>query len=402
MTHIVVVGAGQAGASLVGKLRGEGFEGDITLLGAEDGPPYQRPALSKGYLLGELERERLYLRPRDWYEGNDINLRTGTRAVSVDAAAKSVTLSDGETLTYDHLAFTTGSHPRLLPDAIGGNLDRVYQVRDLADADAMTPEFVAGRKLLIIGGGYIGLEAAAVAAKLGLEVILVEMADRILQRVAAPETSDYFRDLHRAHGVDIREGVGLDHLIGDDQVTGAVLSDGTTVQCDFAIVGVGIYPATALAEGAGVACDNGIVTDINGRTSDPSIWAAGDCATLDWNGAQIRLESVGNAIDQAECVACNMLGGDVAYAPKPWFWSDQFDIKLQIAGLNLGYTDVVVRKIDDAQSHWYYAGDTLIAVDAMNDPRSYMIGKRLIEAGKSPMPSLIADPETDMKALLRA
>jgi len=366
MTHIVVVGAGQAGASLVGKLRGEGFEGDITLLGAEDGPPYQRPALSKGYLLGELERERLYLRPRDWYEGNDINLRTGTRAVSVDAAAKSVTLSDGETLTYDHLAFTTGSHPRLLPDAIGGNLDRVYQVRDLADADAMTPEFVAGRKLLIIGGGYIGLEAAAVAAKLGLEVILVEMADRILQRVAAPETSDYFRDLHRAHGVDIREGVGLDHLIGDDQVTGA------------------------------------IVTDINGRTSDPSIWAAGDCATLDWNGAQIRLESVGNAIDQAECVACNMLGGDVAYAPKPWFWSDQFDIKLQIAGLNLGYTDVVVRKIDDAQSHWYYAGDTLIAVDAMNDPRSYMIGKRLIEAGKSPMPSLIADPETDMKALLRA
>lgn len=402
MTHIVVIGAGQAGASLVGKLRSEGFEGEITLLGAEDGPPYQRPALSKGYLLGEMERERLYLRPREWYEGNDINLRTGTRAVDVDAAAKSVTLSDGEVLNYDHLAFTTGSHPRQLPDAIGGNLDRVFQVRDLADADAMTPEFVAGRKLLIIGGGYIGLEAAAVASKLGLDVVLVEMADRILQRVAAPETSDYFRDLHRAHGVDIREGVGLARLIGEDRVTGAELTDGTTLDCDFAIVGVGIYPATALAEGAGVTCDNGIVTDTQGRTSDPHVWAAGDCATLDWHGTPIRLESVGNAIDQAECVARNMLGADVAYAPKPWFWSDQFDVKLQIAGLNLGYTDVVTRKVDDAQSNWYYAGETLIAVDAMNDPRSYMIGKRLIEAGKSPAATVIADPTTDMKALLRA
>lgn len=402
MTHIVVIGAGQAGASLVGKLRAEGFEGDVTLLGAEDGPPYQRPALSKGYLLGEMERERLYLRPREWYEGNEITLRTGTRAVSVDAAARTVTLTGDEVLSYDHLAFTTGSHPRQLPDAIGGNLDAVFQVRDLADADAMTPEFVAGRKLLIIGGGYIGLEAAAVASKLGLEVVLIEMADRILQRVAAPETSDYFRELHRAHGVDIREGVGLVRLIGDGRVTGAKLSDGSTVGCDFAIVGVGIYPATALAESAGVTVDNGIVTDTHGRTSDPHIWAAGDCATLDWHGTQIRLESVGNAIDQAECVARNMLGAETAYQPKPWFWSDQFDCKLQIAGLNTGYTQVVTRKIGDAQSHWYYRDDTLLAVDAMNDPRSYMIGKRLIEAGKSPAPSVIADPDTDMKALLKA
>jgi 3-phenylpropionate/trans-cinnamate dioxygenase ferredoxin reductase subunit len=401
MSHIVVIGAGQAGASLVGKLRSEGFEGDITLLGAESGPPYQRPALSKGYLLGEMERERLYLRPREWYDGNDINLRTGTRAVSVDAATQTVTLEGGEVLKYDHLAFTTGSHPHLLPDAIGGNLDGVFQVRDLADADAMTPEFVEGRRLLIIGGGYIGLEAAAVAAKLGLNVVLVEMADRILQRVAAPETSDYFRDLHRAYGVDIREGVGLKSLLGDGRVTGAVLTDGTTVDCDFAIVGVGIYPATGLAEAAGVTCDNGIVTDAHGRTSDPHIWAAGDCATLDWHGHQIRLESVGNAIDQAEIVARNMLGADVAYQPKPWFWSDQFDVKLQIAGLNIGYNRIITRKAGDAQSHWYYRDDTLLAVDAMNDPRNYMTGKRLIEAGKSPSPSAIEDPETDMKALLR-
>ena len=401
MNHIVVIGAGQAGASLVAKLRTDGFAGAITLIGGEAEPPYQRPALSKAYLLGEMERERLNLRPREWYDSNDITLRTGTRVVSVDAAAKTVTLEGDEVLAYDELAFTTGSHPRLLPAAIGGELDGVFLVRDLADADAMAPEFVAGRKLLIIGGGYIGLEAAAVAAKLGLHVTLLEMADRILQRVAAPETSDYFRGLHADHGVDIREGVGLTRLIGDDRVTGAVLTDGTTLDCDFAIVGVGIYPATLLAEAAGVSVNNGIVTDSLGRTSDPHIWAAGDCATLDWHGEQIRLESVGNAIDQAECVARNMLGADVAYDPKPWFWSDQYDCKLQIAGLNTGYTKIVTRKTGDSRSHWYYRDATLLAVDAMNDPRSYMIGKRLIEAGKSPAPSVIADPATDMKALLR-
>ncbi len=401
MGHIVVIGAGQAGASLVAKLRSEGYDGDITLIGAEAEPPYQRPALSKAYLLGEMERERLFLRPREWYDTHNITLRTRTRAVSVDAVAKTVTLEGEEVLAYDNLAFTTGSHPRTLPSAIGGDLEGVFSVRDLADADAMTPEFVAGRRLLIIGGGYIGLEAAAVAAKLGLHVVLVEMADRILQRVAAPETSDYFRALHTAHGVDIREGVGLDRLIGDGRVTGAILTDGTELACDFAIVGVGIYPATLLAETAGITCDNGIVTDAHGRTSDPHIWAAGDCATLDWHDTQIRLENVGNAIDQAELVARNMLGANESYVPKPWFWSDQYDCKLQIAGLNTGYTQVVTRKTGDALSHWYYNDDTLLAVDAMNDPRNYMIGKRLIEAGKSPAPAMVADPETDMKALLK-
>ncbi|MBT8411530.1 MAG: FAD-dependent oxidoreductase [Octadecabacter sp.] len=401
MTHIVVIGAGQAGASLVAKLRGEGFDGDITLIGGEPVPPYQRPPLSKAYLLGEMDEARLYLRPLDWYAENNIFLRTGTRAVSVNAAAKVVTLEADEAVPYDQLAFTTGSHPRTLPSAIGGDLNGVYCVRDLADADAMAPEFTEGRRVLIIGGGYIGLEAAAVAAKKGLNVTLVEMADRILQRVACPETSDYFRDLHRTHGVDIREGVGLERLLGDDHVTGAVLSDGTELTLDFAIVGVGIIPATILAESAGVRVDNGIITDTYGRTTDPHIWAAGDCSTLDWQGAQIRLESVGNAIDQAECVACNMLGAGQPYQPKPWFWSDQYDCKLQIAGLNMGYTDIVVRKDGVALSHWYYRNERLIAVDAMNDPRNYMIGKRLIEAGKSPAPEVIKDPATDMKALLK-
>ena len=403
MAHFVIVGGGQAGSSLVAKLRSCGFDGDITLIGAEAVPPYQRPPLSKAYLLGEMDEPRLYLRPAEYYADNAITLRTGTRVVAIDPAAQTLTLEGGEEMTYDALALTTGSHPRLLPAAIGGDLEGVYTVRDLQDADAMAPEFAQGRRVLIIGGGYIGLEAAAVAAKKGLHVTLVEMADRILQRVACPETSDYFRTLHREHGVDIREGIGLDRLLGDDHVTGARLADGSTLEVDFAIVGVGITPASILAESAGLMIDNGIATDLHGRTSDPHIWAACDCASFEFNGTRIRLESVGNAIDQAEVVAQNMMGGDVPYHAKPWFWSDQFDCKLQIAGLNAGYDAVHVRRGEHGgQSHWYYHAGQLVAVDAMNDPRDYMVGKRLIEAGKSPDPALIIDPATDMKALLRA
>lgn len=401
MSHIVVIGAGQAGSSLTAKLRALGFDGQVTLIGEETAPPYQRPPLSKKYLLGEMELERLYLRPESFYADQNIDLRLGTKVTNIDAAAKTVGLGD-ETLSYDQLALTTGSTPRLLPAAIGGDLDGVFPVRTLVDVDAMSTAFEAGGHVLIIGGGYIGLEAAAVAASKGLQVTLVEMADRILQRVACPETSDYFRDLHTNHGVRILEGVGLERLTGDDHVTGAVLSNGDTLDIDFAIVGVGIAPATGLAEMAGLTLENGIQTDAHGRTSDPSIWAAGDCASFPYRGARIRLESVPNAIDQAEVVAANMLGGSEDYVAKPWFWSDQYDIKLQIAGLNTGYDRIITRKDGGAQSHWYYAGETLLAVDAMNDPRGYMIGKRLIEAGKSPAPDVIANPDTDMKALLRA
>ena len=404
MTHIVVIGAGQAGASLVAKLRSQGFDGQITMIGVEPVPPYQRPPLSKAYLQGDMAEERLYLRPAAFYADHQIDLRLDTRADAIDAKARTVSLSDGSTLSYDHLALTTGSQPRTLPASIGGTLDGVFCVRDLKDADAMAPAFTAGKKVLIIGGGYIGLEAAAVASKLGLHVTLVEMADRILQRVAAPETSDYFRDLHLSHGVDIREAVGLDRLTGEGHVSGAKLTDGTMLEIDFAIVGVGVTPAIALAENAGLATRNGITTNALGQTSDPHIWAAGDCASSIFKGETIRLESVGNAIDQAETVAINMLGADHPYTPKPWFWSDQYDCKLQIAGLNTGYDAVYVRMGDTSgvQSNWYYKGDTLLAVDAMNDPRNYMIGKRLIEAGKSPSPAAITDPATDMKGLLSA
>ncbi|UYV37627.1 FAD-dependent oxidoreductase [Rhodobacteraceae bacterium D3-12] len=401
MTNIIVIGAGQAGSSLTAKLRNLGFEGEITLIGEESAPPYQRPPLSKAYLLGDMDLERLYLRPESFYADQNIALRLNTRVDSIDAANQSITIGD-ETLSYDMLALTTGSVPRRLPAAIGGTLEGVHVVRTLADVDAMGPEFAAGRRVLIVGGGYIGLEAAAVAAKKGLSVTLVEMADRILQRVAAPETSGFFRDLHGAHGVNIIEGVGLDTLTGDTRVTGAKLSDGSTLDVDFVIVGVGIAPGTALAEAAGLTLDNGIATDAQGRTSDPHIWAAGDCASFPYRGTRIRLESVPNAIDQAECVAENMLGAAKEYVAKPWFWSDQYDVKLQIAGLNVGYDRIVTRPGDKpgTTSFWYYAGDTLLAVDAMNDPRAYMIGKRLIEAGKSPDPAAVADPETALKSLM--
>ncbi|MGR3525722.1 MAG: NAD(P)/FAD-dependent oxidoreductase [Paracoccaceae bacterium] len=403
MTHVVVIGAGQAGSSLVAKLRNSGFDGRITLIGAEPVPPYQRPPLSKAYLLGDMTLDRLFLRPESFYAEHDIDLRLNTRVTGIDRAARIVRLGD-EVIRYDHLVLTTGSDPRRLPSSIGGALAGVFVVRDLADVDAMAPHVVAGRRALIVGGGYIGLEAAAVATKRGLEVTLVEMADRILQRVAAPETSAYFRALHQAHGVTIREGVGLDRLLGEGRVTGARLSDGTELAADLVIVGVGIAPATALAEAAGLEIENGIKVDARGQTSDPAIWAAGDCASFPWKAGRIRLESVPNAIDQAECVAENIMGAAKDYEAKPWFWSDQYDVKLQIAGLNTGYDHTVVRPGDKpgSQSVWYFRGDALLAVDAMNDPRAYMIGKRLIEAGQSPSPAVVADPETPLKSLMPA
>ncbi len=399
MSHIIVVGAGQAGSSLVVKLRNLGFDGDVTLIGEEPVPPYQRPPLSKNYLMGKMEKERLYLRPEAFYGEQNIRLQTNCPVSGLNPAEKTI-VANGKVIAFDQLALTTGSTPRRLPAAIGGALRGVYVLRSLGDMDAMSPEFQKGRHVLIVGGGYIGLEAAAVAAQKGLRVTLIELADRILQRVAAPETSNYYRSLHHGHGVDIREGVGLTRLTGDGRVTGATLTNGDAIAVDFVMAGVGIMPTVGLAQDAGLLIENGIWTDSQGRTSAPDIWAAGDCTSFPYRGGRIRLESVPNAIDQAEVVAANMLGAKVDYVAKPWFWSDQFDVKLQIAGLNTGYENVVARECGAARSFWYYCGDRLLAVDAMNDPRAYMIGKRLIEAGKTADKTMVADGNADLKALL--
>lgn len=399
MDRIVVVGAGQAGASLVAKLRQLGHKGQITLIGQEPVPPYQRPPLSKAYLLGEMTLERLFLRPESFYAEHGIDLRLDAQVTGLDLASRSVQIG-AERVPYDALALTTGAAPRHLPALTGGALDGVHVVRTLADVDGIAPEFHPGRRLVVVGGGYIGLEAAAVAAKKGLDVTVIEMAPRILQRVACAETSDAVRALHAAHGVRILESSGLERIEGASRVEAVHLSCGTRLPADVVIAGIGVTPATAVAEAAGLAVENGIVVDMQGRTSDPHVWAAGDCTAFPYRGTHMRLESVQNAIDQAEIVAENILGAGKDYDPVPWFWSDQYDVKLQIAGLNTGYDRVVVRQAD-ALSHWYFAGDKLLAIDALNDPRAFMVGKRLLEAGRSPAPSALADPATDLKALLK-
>jgi 3-phenylpropionate/trans-cinnamate dioxygenase ferredoxin reductase subunit len=402
--HVVVVGAGQAGLSVCAKLRELGHAGSLTLIGEEGQAPYQRPPLSKAYIRGEATVEQLLLRPATFYAQQRIDLSIGVRATRIAREAKAVHLSDGSALPYDKLVLTTGSCPRRLPEAMCGDLPGIYYLRSLADADALAHEIRPGRRALVIGGGYIGLEAAAVAASRGVLVTLVEAAERILQRVAAAECADYFRALHRAHGVDIREGVWLQGLRRQaGRLAGAALSDGTMLDVDFAIAGIGILPNQELAAAAGLETGNGIVVDAFCRTSDRDILAAGDCTSFPFADRHIRLENVGNAIDQAEAAAAMLMGREAPYRAKPWFWSDQYDTKLQIAGLSAGHDLIVTRHgASGAISFWYYRNAALIAVDAMNDSRAYMAGKQLIHAGRSPGPEIVANSAIDLRSLLKA
>nr|WP_210349049.1 FAD-dependent oxidoreductase [Agrobacterium sp. Ap1] len=401
--RLVIVGAGQAGFALAAKLRALKDTRPITMIGAEEVYPYQRPPLSKKYLLGEMSFDRLTFRPDNWFAENDVEVRLSTYVEEIDREKKTVRMQDGSGLEYETLALTTGSTPRTLPASIGGELKGVYTVRDKRDADRLADEMKAGRRLLIIGGGYIGLEAAAVARHLGLDVTLIEMADRILARVASNDTADIMRAIHKERGVVIREKTGLTRLIGeDDQVRAAELSDGTVIDVDFVIVGIGVTPNDRLAQDCGLDVGNGIIVDEFARTSDPSIFAMGDCALLPWEEGRIRLESVQNAVDQAESVAATLAGDARPYVPKPWFWSDQYDVKLQIAGFNLGYDETLVRagSREGAVSVWYFRNGMLIAVDAINDAKAYVTGKKMLETGINPEKSRLADPATDLKLLL--
>nr|WP_280636996.1 FAD-dependent oxidoreductase [Rhizobium sp. 16-449-1b] len=400
---MVIIGAGQAGFAMAAKLRALKDTRPITILGAEDVLPYQRPPLTKKYLLGEMSFDRLLFRPEQWFTDNDVEIRLSTWVEQIKRDKKQVVLQDGSTIDYGTLALTTGSTPRGLPAAIGGDLEGVYVARDKRDADLLAAEMRPGRRVLIIGGGYIGLEAAAVARHLGLEVTVIEMADRILQRVAAKETADIMRVIHEEHDVQIREKTGLKHLIGrDGKLVGAELSDGSIIDIDFAIVGIGVTPNDQLAKEAGLEVANGIVVDEFARTSDPSIFAAGDCAALPWQGGRIRLESVQNAVDQADAAAAIIAGGNAPYEPKPWFWSDQYDVKLQIAGFNLGYDETLLRPgaREGAHSIWYFKSGKFIAVDAINDAKAYVSGKKMLELGINPDKSILADGSSDLKQLL--
>jgi 3-phenylpropionate/trans-cinnamate dioxygenase ferredoxin reductase subunit len=398
---VVIVGAGQAGASLAARLRAEGYDGPVTLIGEEPDPPYQRPPLSKKYLLGELSAERLLLKPRSFYEEQGIKLRTGARVAGIDRDAREVLLGE-ERLPYGALALTTGAVPRRLPAAMGGDLGGVHVIRTRADVDRMAPELAEARRVLIVGGGYIGLEAAAVSATQGRETVLLEAAERILGRVASAETAAFLRALHAERGVDIREGTALERLEGaDGRVSAARLATGERLEADLAIVGIGIAPDTALADAAGLAIENGIRADARCRTSDPAILAAGDCASFPFRGGRIRLESVQNAIDQGEHAARAILGSEAPYAPQPWFWSDQYDARLQIAGLNLGYTRVVERagSRPGGRSFWYFRDGEFLAVDAISDPKAYMQGKRWLAEGRAPDPARLGDASVPLAEL---
>lgn len=399
---IVVVGAGQAGFAVVNKLRDLGHAGPLTLIGREPQAPYQRPPLSKAYLFGEMTRERMQFRSDDYYHQHGIDLRLELSATRISCGGREVELSDGSRLPYDRLVLTTGASPRQLPATIGGDLEGVFTVRTLADADAMIAVFRPGRRLLVVGGGYVGLEAAASAVKLGLQVILIEASPRILQRVAAAETADHLRSLHQSRGVDLREATGLTRLIGESgRVVAAELSDGTRLDVDLVVVGIGVIPDVDLAQSAGLDIDNGIRVDEFGQTSAPQIFAAGDCASFPYRGGRIRLESVGNAIDQGEVVAMNLMGQACSYEARPWFWSDQYDAKLQIAGLSAGYDQVLVRR-GSGVSFWYFAKGQLIAVDAVNEPKIYMIAKRLLDRGAQITPEQALLPEAELRARMQA
>lgn len=401
--RIVIVGGGQAAASAALRLRDRGFRGSLEILAEEPCLPYQRPPLSKKYLKGEMSADRLYLRPEALYRDQNITIHLSTQALVIDRINKSVATDDNAEIGYDKLILATGAAPRRLPAEVGGDLANVHTFRDLANADLLRTKVRLGQRLLVVGGGYIGLEMAAVAQSLGLEVTLIEAQDRILSRVAAPETSAWFRDLHLEKGVDLREGVGLTKLVGDNgQAELAVLSDGSAVGVDLVVAGIGVTANDRLARSAGLSVENGIVTDGCCRTFDPDIYAIGDCAVFPYRGLPTRLESVQNACDQGEFVADHILGiAPEAYVPQPWFWSDQYDISLKIAGLNRGYDRVLIRPGErpGALSIWYFDQERLLAVDALNDAKAYMMGKRWLADDMHPDQLALADPAIALKSV---
>ncbi|MCB1387279.1 MAG: FAD-dependent oxidoreductase [Nitratireductor sp.] len=399
----ITIGAGQAAIAFAAKLRDLDPQIEILLIGEEASLPYQRPPLSKKYMTGEMEADRLLLRPAEWFDEHRVVCRTGVKVCGLHPEAREIEI-DGERLGFDKLLIATGSTPRTLPAEIGGDLQGVFTLRDLADADAIAGALARAGDAVIIGGGYIGLEAAAVFARRGLRVTVVEMADRILKRVASAETADTVRAMHQGEGVTILEDTALSRLEGENgRVTKAVLADGTEIPAGLVLVGIGVIPNDSLARQTGIKCGNGIEVDAATRTSNPDIHAAGDVASFDFHGNRIRLESVGNAIEQAEHAARVIAGSDAPYPPVPWFWSDQYDMKLQIAGLNIGYDRTVVRPgaHPGGRSIWYFKGDGFLAVDAINDSKAYMFGKKILELGRTVTPEQAADAEFDLKTLIK-
>jgi 3-phenylpropionate/trans-cinnamate dioxygenase ferredoxin reductase subunit len=393
---VVIAGAGHAAGQVVATLKQKKFDGKIVMIGDEPYLPYQRPPLSKKFLAGELDAERLHFKPASFYDDTNIDVVLNTRVTGIDPAERSLTTNDGQTIAYSKLVLALGSRVRKVPVA-GEELAGVFYLRSIDDVHSIRSNIAADKKVVIVGAGYIGLEVAAVCRQLGLHVTVVEMADRVMSRVVSPQVSAFYRQQHENHGVEFLLSTGLKAIHGDDRVTAVEVGDGDRIEADFVIIGAGILPNCELAQAAGLTIDNGIAVDDRCQTSDPNVYAVGDCSShpSEIYGRRIRLESVPNALEQAKTAASNICGIEEHYSQVPWFWSDQYDLKLQIAGLSEGYDQVVIRGAqgDKKFSCFYLKNGILIAVDAINSPRDFMQSKSLIADKAAIDPEKLADSQ---------
>lgn len=404
MKGLVIVGAGQSAAQCVLTLKRNNFEKPIVVIGEEDHLPYQRPPLSKDYLSGDVGLDRIYMKTQDFYDQNNINVKISTKVLSLDRKEKMIHLSKGVDLPYENLVLATGSRVRQL-EVEGSGLKNINYLRSINDSNSLKEQFKKGKSLVIIGAGYIGLEVAAAAVKKGMRVTVVEMEDRVMSRTVDPIISDYFDTLHRNKGVEIILGSALEKFEGKTFVERVVCTDGTTLDADSVVVGVGILPNQELAESAGLRCHNGILVDEYGRTEDPSIFACGDCTNHPnfYVNKNIRLESVHNALEQAKTVALSLLGKPEKYDQVPWFWSDQFDEKLQIVGLSGDHDETVVRGSIEENFFmlFYLKKGELIAVDSVNNPKDFLISKKLVANKLKISSDVLCDQSVDLKDLLK-
>ncbi|MBA55068.1 MAG: pyridine nucleotide-disulfide oxidoreductase [Pseudomonadales bacterium] len=401
----IIIGASHAGAQLATSVRKEGWEGRILVIGDEPIAPYHRPPLSKAFLMKEKTADQLEIFKPSVYEKAGVEFKLNARVSKIDRAGKSITLDSGETLPYTKLALCTGARVRKL-DIPGGDLPGVHYLRDLADSEAIQGSVKEGGKAVIVGGGYIGLETAASLRKLGMDVTVLEMMHRVLERVTAPELSEYYTKLHQGHGVKIITDAQAQAILGDGRAQQVQCNNDLTLDADLVIIGIGVIPNTELAADAGLEIENGIVVDEFACTQDPDIVAAGDCTfhPNDVLGYRLRLESVPNAMEQAKTAAASICGKQKAYHALPWFWSDQYDIKLQIAGFNRGYDRVVLRGNPDSNQFvaWYLQGDKILAADCINSAKEFMQAKKIIGEQLSISVEDLANSENDLVALVKA
>jgi len=399
----LIIGASHAGAQLATSVRKEGWAGQIIVLGDEEAMPYHRPPLSKALLVGDKAADEIDIMKAKVYEKADVTFKLGVRVEAINRANKTVTLINGDTMAYDKLAICTGARVRYL-DIPGGKLKGVHYIRTLADALALKAEAKEGNKAVIVGGGYIGLETAASLRKLGMEVTVLEMMGRVLERVTAPEMSEYYAKLHTSHGVKIITEAQALELQGGERVEKVICNNDLTLDADMVIIGIGVIPNTELAEQAGLTVSNGIEVNEFAQTNDSDIVAAGD-VTFHPNsilGFSLRLESVPNAMEQAKTAAATICGNEKVYSALPWFWSDQYDVKLQIAGFNMGYDNVILRGNPDDNKFvgWYMKGDTILAADCVNSSKEFMTAKKLVAQKISATAEQLSDVDFDLKSLL--